>query len=563
MSAAVTDWSAAVAVMHAGMASAKADPQALFRCTSAEQRRFIAELRYGEIYLHSGNLWGKTTIGARVGVALARGSRYLAGVELPALPSPNVGLVFSLDYKQQRLSVQPAYLAAVGEWPHTEEWNGQTLVSMRIKPEGSKSDNPKDWSLILFYSQENRRAGVGARGNWCHFDEPPRIDTLREVRKMGEANSVFVSYITATPLNRSGWYPLRDDYPLEHEGKWWQGRLRLRAPAFNPDDPDDMSVGNAALTPQKRRELLNAYANDPHRVARITGLEIDTSGASPWKVNFDELRRWLAACTEPEEVLDWKVSREILTPQGKQIVTEVVEVEVWENFESSCVYRIFADTSKGIDDDEHDPGMAQVVNMTRGTQAARYRGFLGEYGLGVLAAGMGREWGNARCDPAVTGGYGEAFLTGYRAAGGNNLVSHTTYDGQGKARHHVGFTENAETNNLHAAAIREALVASEQGHPWLTLRCKEDVLELMDLVIDRKGRVDHEDGKHNEAFTTLGRAASVLMPTGKGQRIPKPARSTRVQESPLVQLRRDLGLPVRRTNPRHVMRNGLKPRAAP
>lgn len=548
--------------MHAGLASAKADPQALFTCTSAEQRRFIAELRYGEIYLHSGNLWGKTTIGARVGVALARGSRSLDGVDLPALPSPNVGLVFSLDYKQQRLSVQPAYLAAVGDWPHTEEWNGQTLVSMRVKPEGCRSENPKDWSLILFYSQENRRAGVGARGNWCHFDEPPRIDTLREVRKMGEANSVFVSYITATPLNRAGWYPLREDYPLEHEGKWHQGRLRLRAPAFNPDDPDDMSIGNAALTPQKRRELLNAYANDPHRVARITGLEIDTSGASPWKVNFEELRRWLAACTAPEEVLDWRVSREILTPQGKKLVTEVVEVDVWENFEPACVYRIFADTSKGIDDDEHDPGMAQVVNMTRGTQAARYRGYLGEYGLGVLAAGMSREWGGARCDPAVTGGYGEAFLTGYSAAGGTNLVSHTTYDAQGHARHHVGFTENAEVNHLHAAAIREALVASEQGHPWLTIRCKEDVLELMDLVIDRKGRVDHEDGKHNESFTTLGRAAAALMPR-RGQRIEKPARSTRVPESPLVKLRRDLGIQVRRPNPRHVSRNGLKPRSAP
>lgn len=563
MSAAVTDWSAAVAIMHAGLASAKADPQALFQCTSAEQRRFIAELRYGEIYLHSGNKFGKTVIGARVGVALARGSRSLDGIELPALPSPNVGIVLSLDFKQQRLSVQPAYLAAVGDWPHKPEWNGQTLVSLRIKPEGCRSDNPKDWSLILFYSQENRRSGIGARGHWVHADEPPREEIWREVRKMGETNSVFVSFITATPLKRAQWYWLREDYPLEYEGRWCNGFLRLRAPAFNPDDPDDMSVGNAALTPADRRLLLQRYASDNDRVARITGLEMDTSGASPWKVNFEELRRWLAACTEPEETLDWRVSREVLTPQGKQVVTEVVEVEVWENYEPACVYRIFADTSKGIDDDEHDPGMAQVVNMTRGTQAARYRGFLGEYGLGVLAAGMSREWGGARCDPAVTGGYGEAFLTGYRAAGGTNLVSYTTYDAQGKARHHVGFTENAETNHLHAAAIREALVASEQGHPWFTIRCKEDVLELMDLVIDRKGRVDHEDGKHNESFTTLGRAASVLMPTGKGQRVPKPARSTRVAESPLVQLKRDLGLPVRRVNPRHVMRNGLKPRSAP
>lgn len=556
-----TDWSGAIATMHAGLASAKADPQALFRCTSVEQRRFLAELRYGEIYLHSGNKFGKSVIGARAGVALARGSRFLDGIELPALPSPNVGIVLSPDFKQQRLAVQPAYLAAVGDWPHKAEWNGQTLISLRVKPEGCRSDNPRDWSLIVFHSQENRHSGLGARGHWCHADEPPREDIWREVRKMGETNSVFVSYITATPLKRAQWWWLREDYPLEHEGRWHNGFLRLRAPAFNPDDPDDMSVGNAALPPSERRFLLRKYASDPDRIARITGLEMDATGSSPFRVVFDELRRWLAACVDPLETLEWKVAREIVTPRGKEVVTEIVDVDVWEERDPACTYRVVCDTSKGIDDDEHDPGMAQVLNMTRGTQAARYRGYLGEYGLGVLAGGLSREWGGARVDPAVTGGYGELFLRALADTGCTNVENYTTYDAQGHPRHHLGFVENVETNSTHTAALREALVASQQGRPWLTLRCKEDVLELMDLVIDRKGRVDHEDGKHNESFVTLGRWASLLLPTGAKHRIERPTPRQQVVKSPLEQWRAELGIKTRRrVEPRHGMRNGLKPR---
>lgn len=528
--------------MRAGLDSVRTDPQAHFHCTSSEQRRFLSELRNGEIYLHSGNKFGKTTIGAQAGVAMAKCLTRLDGIELPALPSPNVGLVLSLDYKQQRLSVQPAYLAALGDWPHKAEWNGPTLVSLRVKPAGCASDDPRDWSLILFFSQENRRAGIGARGHWVHADEPPREEVWREVRKMGEPGTLFVSFITATALKRSQWYWLRDDYPLSHEGRWHNGYLRLRAPAFNPDDPDDMTVGNAALSPQDRRDLLRKYASDPLREARITGLEIDTAGSSPFKAVFDELRRWLDACADGE-LSEWKVTREVLTSEGKKLVQQTAEVQSWEDYDPACVYRVIADTSEGIDDGDHDPGMAQVINMTAGTQAARYRGFLGEYGLGVLAAGLSKQYGGARVDPAVTGGHGDAFLSGLRAAGCRMVVSHTT-PGRGGAmdRTHVGFTENAETRPMHAAALREALLASSQGARWLTLRCKEDVLELMDLSMDTKGRIIHEDGNHDEAFVTLGRAASLLVPKSRHLRVEKPTPRRERVVSPMDSWRDSLGI---------------------
>jgi len=552
--------------MQRGLASMRDDPQAHFRCTSTEQRRFLAELRYGEIYLHSGNKFGKTTIGAQAGVALAKGLTHLDGVELPALPSPNVGIVLSLDYKQQRLSVQPAYLAALGNWTHKAEWNGNTLVSLRVKPIGCKSDDARDWSLILFYSQENRRSGVGARGHWVHADEPPREEIWREVRKMAEPGAVFVSFITATALKRSQWYWLRHDYPIEFEGRRHNGFLRLRASTFNPDDPDDMSIGNAAISPAERRELLRLYATDEHRIARITGIEIDTAGSSPWKAVYDELRRWLDACTDPE-LTDWKVSREVLTAEGKKLVTELAEVASWEDYSPSCVYRIIADTSLGIDDDDHDPCMAQVINMTTGAQAARYRGYLGEYGLGVLCAGLSAQYGSARVDPAVTGGYGSAFLSGLRAAGCRNVVSHTTPGKNGALeRQHIGFTENAETRGMHAAAIREALVGSQQGVKWLTIKCREDVLELMDLSMDSQGRVIHEDGDHDEAFVTLGRAATLLLPKTREQRIAKPVTRSVVEAtpSPMDMLRSRIGAERGRVqSSRPQVRKALKPARLP
>jgi hypothetical protein len=552
--------------MQRGLASLRDDPQEHFRCTSPEQRRFLAELRYGEIYLHSGNKFGKTTIGAQAGVALAKCLTHLDGVELPALPSPNVGIVLSLDYKQQRLSVQPAYLAALGNWPHKAEWNGATLVSLRVKPIGCKSDDPRDWSLILFYSQENRRSGVGARGHWVHADEPPREEIWREVRKMAEPGALFISFITATALKRSQWYWLREDYPVEYEGKRVNGFLRLRAATFNPDDPDDMSVGNAAIPPAERRELLRLYASDPHRIARITGIEIDTANASPFKAVYDELRRWLDDATEPEWT-DWKVSREVLTAEGKKLVSETVEVASWEEPDPACVYRIIADTSLGIDDDEHDPCMAQVVNMTTGQQAARYRGYLGEYGLGVLCAGLSKQYGEARVDPAVTGGYGSAFLSGLRAAGCRNVVSHTTPAKNGALeRTHIGFTENAESRGMFAAAIREALVGSQQGVRWLTVRCREDVLELMDLSMDAKGRVVHDDGSHDEAFVTLGRAATLLLPKTREQRIPRVVQRNVVTptRSPMDLLRSSIGAERGRVQaPRPQVRKALRPVGPP
>ena len=528
----------AVAMFSLALDAERIDPLARFKCTSPVQRSFLSELGRGEIYLHSGNKFGKTVIGAVAGVSMARGLRTLDGIDLPALPVPNVGLVLSKDYKQQRLSVQGAYLEALGSWPHKAEWNGETLVSLRVKPDAVSSDDPRDWSLIMFQSQENRRSGVGARCHWCHADEPPREDVWREVRKAGKAGALFVNYITATPLKRADWYWLREDYPDPrlNEGKWVGRFLRLRGESF----------ANEALTERDKAELAAMYASDPQREARLLGLEIDTSGSSPFREVMDELERWFAAATDGEMV-EWKVSREVPTESGKQLVTELVEVEFWaDEPDPRCTYRIIVDPSLGIADGEHDPACVSLFDMTRGVQVARYSGFLGEYGAGVLAGGLSAHWNNALVDVATTGGYGSACLSGLRAAGCRNVATRQVKDHKGVIlRTDIGFTEGADTRASHAAALIEALKASKAGAGYLTVRSRADLSELMDLTFDKKGRIVTQPGLHDEAFTVLGRWATLLTPDMRRQSIPAPRQ--RIPESIVDVLRRESHLPPRRS----------------
>ncbi|HXJ68252.1 MAG TPA: hypothetical protein VNM39_05055, partial [Verrucomicrobiae bacterium] len=536
----------AAIVMASGLELLQADPLARFQTGSAEQERLVRELGKGEILLGSGHKAGKTHIGVAIDIALARGKRELAGIPLPALGTPNAGVVTVLDFKQQRLSVQPKFLELIGNWPHHAEWNGETLTSLRIKPDGMRSNDPRDWSSTLFVSAKNTASGTGFRGQRYLCDEPPPMWLLRELRKMGEASGMVVGVIAATMLKRSQWFPLRPDYPVEMEGKWANGFLRLRAPAFNPENLDDTSIGNRFLTRRDKEKLLEQYANDPDRDARIYGLEIDTTGASPFRRIFDELRRWLERCTDGE-TLPWEVTREILTVRdGRTTVTEVVEVEVWEEYDPRCVYRVIVDLSMGIDDGLHDPCEVDVFNMTRRTQAARYSGYLGEFGTGVLAAGLEKRYGTALTDPDMSGGYGLRFMAGYRAAGGKNLHRSVIRDRKGQIeREDYGYRVDGEFRAAGVSALTEALVASKSGRPYLTLRSRAMVLELMDLSTNDKEKFVTQPGTHDEGFIIASRFAMLLRPD-KPALLPRP-RISNDPISPVDVLRKAQGLPPRRT----------------
>lgn len=494
--------------------SINADPLSLWRHASPRHRLATENLGRYELYIHSSNKWGKTYLGAAWGLSLARGRKELDGVLLPKMPTPNEGSVLSLDYEQQKASVQKTYLKLLGNWPHKAEWVGEILKSLRVRWDGCSSDDPRDWSVVRFRSQENRRAGVGARENWCHADEPPRQETWREYRKAGQPGWPYPRFITATPLSRRQWEWLREDYPKDREGVPNGRFLRIRG------DLED--VRGTVLSDAEIAELIELYASDPLIEARLHGFEIDTDGLSPFRAHYDELGRWLEACTDGDWQ-EWKVAREVTTPQGRELVTEVVDLEVWEEYRADSVYRIVGDPSMGIDDKAHDPGEVVVWNMTTGNQCARYNGYIGEYGLGVLAAGLSKRYGNAEFDPDATGGYGSACLTGYRAAGGRALVLNTRVVPVGGIdRTDAGFTINSGTRNEFASAILEALVRSKAGHPFMKINSADTVRELMDLVFDDRMRPVTSPGRHDEGFITTGRAASLLMPGMDRKRVITP-----------------------------------------
>lgn len=515
------------------------DPLATFRCTSEVQREYLRNLGRAEIYLHSGNKFGKSTIGVAASIAMCQGRDELDGIRLPRLPMPARWGLFVTSYPLHRSSTQPIIQSLIGDWPHRFERHGQTITGVLIKPRDWHSDDPHTWSVLSVYSCENANAGTGARLYGAQFDEPPPMNILREVRKAGEVATVFPLSITATPTKRSQWQPLREDYPDPevNEGRIVNGFLRLRGESFD----------NEALTERDKAELLNKYRNDPIREARLHGTEINDEGSSPFKRHYAELLRWLAEAG-PGDMREWRVSREVVTAEGKRLVNELVDVEVHEDRQEGHVYRVIADPSLGIDDGEHDPGGLVVWDMTARCDVAAYRGYIGEYGLGVLAAGLSKQYGDAMVDGDTTGGYGSAFISGLRAAGCTRIVN-TSSGKDGLERTHLGFTINAATRAEFSAAINEALLASKEGAPYMRVRTRWVLADLVDLAL-KDGKPVTGSGLHDEGFICAGRFATlvtpdrrVVVPVARRERAPTP------REAGMAAMRKEMGLPVRRGTP--------------
>lgn len=520
------------------------DPLARWHPNGAKQLEVIEHVAAGhDTYVKGANKWGKTTVGGAFFVAQSRGKRTFCGVRMPRVPLPNTTMVLSLDYRQQELSVQRAYLGLIGDHPHKVSWlpgrSGQIAQAIHVRPDGWTNEDESTWSRIQLYSQENRRSGVGARAHGLHADEPPRERIYREARKAGEPGYDFPKVITATPTLRSLWEWLKKDFPAV-PGRVVKGRVMLEASVYDALRTENNPRGS--LTQADIDELLELYEGDPLRKARLYGLECNTDGASPFHRQYAELEKWLEACFEPEWQ-EWAIVREVPTPRGMELVEERVSVEIYEPPDTTETYLGVIDASLGIDDGAHDPGELQIWAMRRPRLVARYNGYIGAYGLGILGAGLGRYYHDALLDPDTTGGYGGPVLTALRDAEYHKIAHDSDPGRGGKLSTELGFTINAATRAQFISSLQEALGASASGHRYLWIWSEDVIRELRDLIVDARGRIVTGPGMHDESLTCAGRAAWRALRAGV------PREPNRRVETPrsagMKRMRASMGLPER------------------
>ena len=501
---------AALLLADRGLAELAADPIKAFRFSSKAQRNFVkATHKFREVYLRAASRSGKTTVGANTGTALSQGRTTLDGESLPLLGTPNVGVVLAKGRAMAEESVIKAYRKAIGDWPHHIERNGTATSAIWVKPVGSRSEDWRDWSVIRFFVEAGQSV-AGMRLDWAHADEPPDWNMWMELRTRAKANRHFIRFITATPIDKREWKPLRDDFKGCEWPRGKDGKVEIRMSVYD----------NSALS----REDIKAMENDtrgPLQKAKLLGEYVDLTGTNPF--DAEGLKRWAERCTEGK-------SHEGLTPSGTPYI-----YEVWETPEEGNGYLVVADPSAGIEDEQHDHDPAGIVVVSRRqpyTVVARYNGYMASRDLGWLSAKLATEYNRALLVWERNSGYGESFfhgLSGY----GNVYIEHH-HDARGlPLSQRLGWTTTATTRGTIIGALQKAIL--QDG---LVLFSAAAVDSLGSVVLKRDGlRPEAGAGSHDEDMIILGLACHLLetMPFYAPPR-----------ELGSVKLARDLGLRMNR-----------------
>lgn len=466
---------------EAGLAAFKADPVSHFRFKSDAQRRFAGSLaNFREVYLRSGNQAGKTTIGAFCGVALARGFVEIDGVTLPMLGTPNTGVVLAKGRAMAKESVIRKYQEAIGHWPHHIERNGAAIEAIWVKPNRSQDDDWRQWSCIRFFV-EGGQSVAGMRLDWAHADEPPDWDMWLELRMRGKANRHFIRFITATPIDKRDWRPLRDDFRGCQAPDGKNGKIELTMSVFD----------NHALS-DEHKKALEEDAKGPLQRAKLYGDYVDLTGTNPF--DAEGLRKWSERCVPGRKDA-------YATRSGSKI-----EYEVWADPDPNESYFVVADPSAGIWDEagHHDPCEAVVVARRSKTVVARYNGYIPAYELGRFSRFLAEKYGKALLVWERNSGYGEAFYEGCDRYG-NVYIEYHRDSLHVPLSQRLGWLTTATTRGTIIGALQKAIL--EDG---LTVYSREACDSLGDVVIDRSGRIEAGAGAHDEDMIVLGLACHLL-----------------------------------------------------
>jgi hypothetical protein len=496
------------------------DPLAHFRCSSEGQElvvRHVADCT--EVYAHAAQRSGKSTIGAALTADFTKGHGWIMArdgskIVLPVLRPP-VRWVLGFDsYKLGGASVMHSLrsmLGVEGEDYHEDMGGGAAGCPSVVRVRHSKSQGENGWSTIYVFPYDGvRPRSMELDGWWC--DEPPPILYLEALRSRLGAKRALRGYITATPLERKTWGPIKVQYPLE-ENQLEGDRVRVRWSVFD----------NEALSPTVQESLRQRAAGSAYEKAMLYGHHVDAEGDCPWSA--DLLDRWHARTRRGElELL--KVTDEKDRPEGRERYQAFRVVEYWERCDPNGVYLATLDASSGIRKADHSPSGVHIWNLRTRSLAARYgqiaglkamhsdlqpewNGYIGSYGLGWIGAGMMQRYvvGGTQvlCAPEV-GPWQAGTLRALRDAGHRRFVYETSIETPGQQATRIGFLNSDKTRPKFFAAIEEGLARDD-----VTILSPEVIRCYKDLIVDANNKLVPGAGYHSEDAILSG-AALWLMP---------------------------------------------------
>ena len=469
-----------------------------------------------ELHAIGPNKGTKTQTDAAYVTACAQKRTHLDGVSLPRWSGPVECVQMVLDYPQQLLSVQPAYFKVLGQWPHHARYSRAVLKTLHVMPAGGEPRDEHGWSVIHFMSEEGRRLrgtrALGVRADVVAFDEPPPIETLRELRKAAHSGRRLVTMLGYTPTVRSQWGPVIDDIGKEIGSPQSRDRIvrvdrRRAAVRWNLSE-----VSPNVLSRAEKDDLLLSYLGpemgwdhplDPLAKARWYGDAIDTSGLCPFHI--PTLREMLDECTDPE-VVNWKITQEADSESGRVRVSRSIPVEVWEHAKLDKSYLVPIDPSSGVDDNLHDPFELEVAEMGSGDLQARAGGYVSGYLVGVLAAGIARQYNSAPIDPEVNDRWGVNVVEGVHASRYANFARERRELRPGEWSNEIGFHNTAKTRPLIIGAIQAWIDARRAGIRYAKCPSRKIIETLLDCILDQNGKIVGAPGVHDECLIVWGQA---------------------------------------------------------
>jgi hypothetical protein len=488
------------------------DPLYYFRCKSLGQERVARHFIDGvEVYAHAAERSGKSKIGAALTAAFCLGKDRIAArdgetIAVPVLKPP-VRWVMGFDsYKLGGAAVMNSLRGMLGTYGEdfTEELaGGASGCPSVVRVRHHQARKEADWSTIYVFPYDGvRPRSMELDGWWC--DEPPPVMYLEALRSRIGALRMLRGVITATPLERKVWFPIKEQYPAD-EDRVEAGRVRIRWSVFD----------NEALPEGVQEELRQRAKGSAYENAKLYGHHVDATGGNPWAVEL--LDRWEAK-TRRGTLVRVKVTDEEDKPDGREKHEVSRVVEFWEKVDPAGSYLVTSDASSGTKSPLHDPAGIHVWERGSRTLVARYgqigglddkwNGYVGPYGLGCITAWLAAEYsvgGRPALVAPEANAWSNASLTALRDMGHRRILHDRHVHTPGHESVRLGFANNKETRPLFITAFEQALARDD-----VKIYSPDVVRSLRDCIIDSSGKIVAGDGYHDEDLILAGAALHII-----------------------------------------------------